>query len=304
MPHTLPAFLTPGGKIILPAPSFRVETDVHEDAFRFWQEAGFRPEFTPNSRRAHFNYSSEDDLRFADMQAALNDPDAQAIHCLRGGYGLTRYLDRLDFTQFLEKPKWLVGFSDVTALLLALDNLGIACVHGPMASHFRDADVRRSLIQFLTGNGLSINWKDEAGSGDILFSGEITGGNLTLLCHTLGSGYELESQGKILFLEEVGEQLYHTDRLLLQLRRAGKLEGLAGLIIGHFTEMKDTTNPFGKTVEEIVLDHAGRYGYPIVFGFPAGHHKWNLPLPFGVPVQIERTRTACRLTCAPGRTFG
>jgi muramoyltetrapeptide carboxypeptidase len=119
-----------------------------------------------------------------------------------------------------------------------------------------------------------------------------------LLTHSLGSQYELDSQNKILFIEEVGEQLYHIDRMMLQLQRAGKLQGLKALLVGHFTEVKDTATPFGKTVKEIILDHTAGYGYPILFGYPAGHHKMNLPLPIHVPIKIERKQGSCRLAYA------
>lgn len=292
----IPPLLKPGDAIRLVSPSFKVERETAESAHEFWREAGFKPEFGVHALGQFFNYSASDDDRLADLQAAFDDPQVRLVHCLRGGYGLTRYLDRLDLRRFIENPKWLVGFSDITALLLALESQSIACIHGPMASHFREAKVRAALIEALTKGTVSANWKDESAQADVSFEGSVTGGNLTLLAHTTGSRYPLDSQGKILFLEEVGEQLYHTDRMMLQLRRAGKLEGLAGLLVGHFTEMKDTATPFGNGVEQIVLDHAARYGYPIVFSFPAGHHPWNLPLPFGVPLHIERREGQCWLS--------
>lgn len=260
----LPPLLTPGGKIALLSPSFKVDETVAQMAYALWKAEGFSPVFSLNSLKASDNYSGNDDQRRQDFQAALDDPEVQVIHCLRGGYGLTRYLDRIDFSKFKQSPKWLVGFSDITAMLLALDNQGIACIHGPMASHIQDDKVRESLIDLLTKGTLSVDWKDYSEEDEVVVEGQATGGTLTLLCHSLGSPYELDSQNKILFIEEVGEQLYHIDRMMLQLQRAGKLEGLRALLAGHFTEVKDTATPFGKTVKEIILDHAAGYGYPIL----------------------------------------
>lgn len=246
----------------------------------------------PHGLGKHHAYSGTDEERRADLLAALQEPEAKAIHCLRGGYGLTRILDDLPLQDLLRQyPKYLIGFSDITAGLLGWEEAGFGAwaVHGPMASHLGDAKAAdaQALHRLLLDGVLDLRWQDASASRANGFAAvaPVTGGNLTLLAHTVGSRYPLRAEGKFLLLEEVGEQLYHIDRMLVQLRRAGMLQGLAGVLLGHFTDIKDIPQGFGATVVEIVRGHVPA-GTVVVAGLPAGHDRPNYPVPFGVPLQL------------------
>lgn len=285
--------LQPGDTVLLLAPAFAVADDVVQQAVRFWERLGLKARILPHGLGKHHAYAGTDADRSADLRAALEDPEAQVIHCLRGGYGLTRILDDLPLGRLLERhPKVLIGFSDITAGLLAWEASGFGAwaVHGPMASHLADPEAAdaQALAAWLLEERLDLRWADASPRSAAGFSAvaSVTGGNLTLLAHTVGSRYPLRAEGKFLLLEEVGEQLYHIDRMLLQLRRAGMLDGLAGILMGHFTDVKDIPQGFGATVEEIVQTHVPA-GTVIAAGLPAGHDRPNYPVPFGMPLRLE-----------------
>ena len=285
--------LRPNDTVLLLSPAFAVKEEVARMAMRYWQHYGLKPRLMPNALGHHNAYSGTDAERLADFKAALEDTDAKAIHALRGGYGFTRILDELPVREALAAhPKYLLGFSDITAGLLAWEAAGFGhlAVHAPMASHLADpaAPDAAALAKYLLNSSISpfLNWQDNTAHQDVDLTAPLTGGNLTLLAHAVGSRYPLQAAGKFLFIEEVGEQLYHIDRMLLQLRRAGALEGVAGLLLGHFTDLKDTTPAFGQTVLEIVRSHVPA-SVPVAAGLPAGHARPNWPLPFGVPLRLR-----------------
>lgn len=294
--------LQPGDTVLLLAPAFAVAEEVAQQAVRFWEAQGLRVRIMPHGLGKHHAYSGTDEERRADLLAALQDSDAKAIHCLRGGYGLTRILDDLPLQELLrEYPKYLIGFSDITAGLLGWEETGFGAwaVHGPMASHLGDAKATdaQALRHWLLDGTLDLRWKHASASRVTGFAGvaPVTGGNLTLLAHSVGSRYPLRAEGKFLLLEEIGEQLYHIDRMLVQLRRAGMLQGLAGVLMGHFTDIKDIPQGFGATVEEIVREHVPA-DTVIAAGLPAGHDRPNYPVPFGVPLQLTASDTGWRLS--------
>ncbi len=180
----------------------------------------------------------------------------------------------------------MVGFSDITILHSCLNKLGFATIHGSMPRHFFDekgteTENLKTLMQLLTGEKVSYNFSNSENNRSGVVSAELIGGNLSILSSLMGTKYEPDTKGKILFLEDIDEYLYHTDRMMNQLKLSGKLEQLAGLVVGDFTGMKDNESPFGKTVEEIILDSVSEYNFPVAFGFPAGHDKKNLALAFG-----------------------
>ena len=293
--------LVPGDGVLLLAPAFAVADDVAENAMRFWEHVGMRPTLMPHALGRYNTYAGTDEERLADMLAALQDTEAKAIHCLRGGYGFTRILDALPLQNLLRlHPKYLLGFSDITAGLLAWQAVGFGhlAVHAPMASHLKDwnAPEALALAEYLTTGHLHTTWQDVSANREphIDITAPITGGNLTLLAHTVGSQYPLKAAGHILFLEDVGEQLYQIDRMMVQLKRAGALEGVKGIVLGYFTDLKDTTPRFGTTVEEIVRAHAP-IGVPIIAGYPAGHARPNLPIPFGVEARLQVKDSTCSL---------
>ncbi len=231
-------------------------------------------------------FSGTDEERLNELQAMLDDKNINAILCGRGGYGMGRIIDQLDFRQFKKNPKWIIGFSDITVLHAHIySNCKIATVHAPMAAAFNDGgntnEYILSLKKALFGKKASykigahpFNQQGEA-------EGELVGGNLTLLANLVGTKSDVNYNKKILFIEDVGEFIYGVDRLLYQLKRSGKLDNLAGLIIGGFTDSKDTDRPFGKTVYEVINDLVKDYDYPICFDFPVSHDKENYALKVG-----------------------
>ncbi len=240
-----------------------------------------------------FNYfSGTDEERLNDFQQMLDDDEVKAVLCARGGYGLTRIIDRIDFKKFKKQPKWIIGYSDVTVLHSHLySNFYISSIHAPMAAAFNDAGYINRFVQSLRNvlEGRKIKYSCEPhefnrkGEG----IGELIGGNLSLLSHLVGTDSDIKTRGRILFLEDVGEYLYNIDRMMYQLKRSGKLSRLAGLIVGGFTDTKDTERPFGQTAYEIIRDIVKDYDYPVCFGFPVSHGKENYALKIGIGYKLE-----------------
>lgn len=233
-------------------------------------------------------FAGTDEQRLADLQQAINDPAVRAIFAARGGYGSYRLVEKLDVTPLLTQPKWLVGFSDITVLLSHLQQTGIASLHAIMPRQFRLDDIAddiESLRQWLFGESVAPYLAQQhplnrAGMG----TGALTGGNLSLLLHTLGTSSEVDWSGKLLFIEDIDETVFSLDRMLIQLRRSGKLANLAGLLVGTFSDMRDnTTTPHGKTADELIAEAVSAYTYPVAFGFPVGHEGRNLAMPIGLP---------------------
>jgi muramoyltetrapeptide carboxypeptidase len=290
---TIPPFLRPGDTIGITCPAGYMPADRAQTCIDALQTWGYRVRIGDTLGGASWNYfSGTDDQRLCELQQLLDDPAVNAILCGRGGYGLSRIIDGVDFTRFRANPKWIIGYSDITLLLThVMANFGIATLHSPMAAAFLEygpgsAGVD-SLRLALAGEPVSYTCPPHPFNRTGKTSGPLAGGNLALLAHLVGSPSDFDATGKILFLEDVGEYLYNIDRMLRQLRRNGKLERLAGLIIGSFTELKDTARPFGATVEEIVLDVVKEYDYPLCFGFPVGHSSENVALKVGVVHTLE-----------------
>lgn len=261
-------------------------------AVNWLREKGYRVELGKHVFSSHFQFSGTDDQRLSDLQEAFNDPYASAIICARGGYGTVRIIDSLDFTEFKRYPKWLVGYSDITALHLAIHNLGIASIHGTMPPFFFDkngeeSENLNSLMKLIIGKNTVYEFNSKAIQRKGKASGELIGGNLALLTSLIGSEYEINTDGKILFIEDIDEYRYHIDRMMFQLKFAGKLENLAGLVVGDFTAIKDNDDPFGQTVEEIIWSAVKDYDFPVGFGFKAGHGDINLALSFGAKWELN-----------------
>ncbi|HTN05251.1 LD-carboxypeptidase [Agriterribacter sp.] len=237
-------------------------------------------------------FSGTDEERLTELQQMLDDENISAILCGRGGYGVGRIVEQIDFKKFKKHPKWIIGFSDITILHTHIyTNYGICTLHAPMAAAFNGEEYQNEYVQSLkkvlcgkrikyTCNANVLNRKGKA-------SGQLIGGNLSLLAHVAGTSSDIATKGKILFIEEIGEYLYSADRMLYQLKRSGKLDKLAGLIIGGFTNMKDTERPFGKTIYEIIADIVKAYHYPVCMNFPVGHGKENYALKVGAAYQLN-----------------
>jgi muramoyltetrapeptide carboxypeptidase len=295
-----PPFLMHGAKIRIVSPAGKCKEEQIMPAVKWLQENGYLVEPGRNILGQYFQYSGTDQDRLSDLQEALNDPEAKAILCSRGGYGTIRLIDQLDFSSFQKYPKWLVGYSDITVLHNRLHLSGFTSIHGAMCrSFFSENDVPSesllSLMNLLRGEKpdyeIVPSPENHPGTG----TARLVGGNLSLLYSLIGTPYDLDTAGKILFIEDIGEYLYHIDRMMISLRLAGKLDRLAGMIVGQFTEVKDNEDPFGATVEEIVLNAVRDYDFPVCFRFPAGHEQPNLPLILGETYQLTVSPESCTL---------
>jgi muramoyltetrapeptide carboxypeptidase len=288
-----PPFLVAGNTIGLVCPAGYMAMEKVKDCIRALESWGFQVRLGRSVGSESDNYfSGTDEERLADFQEMLDDDSIHAILCARGGYGLSRIIDDIDFRKFRKQPKWLIGFSDVTILHShILGNYGIETLHAPMAAAFIDADPAdvyiRSLKHALIGKTARYSIHPHVFNRDGETSGRLVGGNLTLLAHLCGTNSDIRTRGKILFLEDVGEYIYNVDRMMYQLKRSGKLKNLAGLIVGGFTDMKDTERPFGRTAEEVIFDIVAEYNFPVCFEFPVSHAKPNFTLKIGARYQLD-----------------
>ena len=285
----LPA-LRPGDRIAIVATARRITLPEIELAIRTFESWGLEVVLGETIGASYNYFAGDDALRLQDLQRALDDERIKAIVCARGGYGTTRIIDQVDFTQFREHPKWLVGFSDVTTLHSHIHTLGIESVHAIMPLLFPQAgttDSIETLRQVLFGEDVIYTVAPHSFNRTGTAQGQLVGGNLSILGSLTGTRSDSGTAGKILFLEDLDEYLYHIDRMLVHLDRSGKLENLAGLIVGDMSDMKDTTVPFGKTAYEIILEHTGKYNYPVCYGFPVGHEPLNLALVCGREAKLE-----------------
>ena len=289
----IPPCLNQGDTIGLVAPAGYMQPEKLQTCVQILRDWGYHVKFgrTVDSHSENY-FSGPDKERLEDLQALLDDPEVKAILCARGGYGIGRIIDRVKFKKFKKNPKWIIGYSDVTVLHAHINsNYQIATMHAPMAAAFNDGEWEHPYVQALKNilEGGKIRYQCEPHEfnrkGEAV--GELIGGNLSLLAHLIGSPSEIRTKGRILFLEDVGEYLYNVDRMMYQLDRAGKLEKLAGLIVGSFSDMKDTERPFGKTAYQIIRDLVSKYNFPVCFGFPVGHTRENYPLVEGIGYKLR-----------------
>ncbi|SNR38738.1 muramoyltetrapeptide carboxypeptidase [Lutibacter agarilyticus] len=234
-------------------------------------------------------FAGTDAQRTADFQKMLDNQKIKAIWCARGGYGTVRIIDKLDFTEFKKNPKWMIGYSDITVLHNHIHNLGFQTLHAtmPLDVEKNQKKALNSLKKSLFGKPISyeINASEENKTGKT--EGILVGGNLSMLYSLLGSETSIKTDGKILFIEDLDEYLYHIDRMLMNLKRNGYFNHLKGLVVGGMTDMHDNAIPFGKNAKKIILDIVSEFNFPIVFDFPAGHLKDNRALVFGRKVELE-----------------
>lgn len=260
------------------------------DAIALLESWGLEVILGETTNASFHQFAGDDELRAADMQRFIDDDSIKAIIAARGGYGTIRMIDKVNFDRLKENPKWVIGFSDITLFHAHLyANYGLQTIHGQMPVNIPDASAKslQSLKNALFGHELSYHYKPNGQQKTGTARGELTGGNLSLLIASLGSVSDFNYDGKILFIEDVGEYLYAIDRMIRTLDRAGKLKNLAGLIVGGFTEIKDNDIPFGQTVPEIVLKVVKNYAYPVCFDFPAGHVPDNRALILGRQMTLK-----------------
>jgi muramoyltetrapeptide carboxypeptidase len=236
----------------------------------------------------HFNFAGTDENRLQDFQQFLDNPSVKAIIAGRGGYGTSRIIDQINWENFRKNPKWVIGFSDITLIHQKIQSLGFQSIHGPMMVTLQNEDQStESLIRAISGEALDYIERGHPVNRSGNATAEIVGGNLCLLAHNIGSLSDLSWNGKILFLEDIGEYYYNIDRMILQLKRAGKLKNLAGLIIGQFSDNKDNNYPFGKNANEIIAEHIEEYSFPVCFDFPIGHDKENRAIRCGETISLS-----------------
>ncbi|MBL4715479.1 MAG: LD-carboxypeptidase [Bacteroidetes bacterium] len=289
----IPPFLTPGDTIAIVSTARKITMDEIEVAVKVISDWGLNVKVGKTVGLENNQYAGYDEDRAIDFQNFLDDTNVKAILCARGGYGTVRMVDSLDFLKFVEDPKWIIGYSDITVLHGHIHaNYGIPTLHATMPISFKDFNEDSSTIQSLKrgmfGESLDIDFSSNELNIAGECKGELIGGNLSVLYSLLGSPSDVDSNGKILFLEDLDEYLYHIDRMMINLKRSGKLKNLAGLLLGGMTDMNDNEVPLGKSAEEIVLEHVKEYGFPVAFGFPAGHPpSENVAMIFGKEVKLS-----------------
>lgn len=291
-----PPFLKKGDTVAIVATARKINKSEIEPSVDILKNWGLKIVLAPNLFKEENQFAGSDKDRTIGLQWTLDNKNIKAVFVARGGYGTLRIIDNISLTKFIERPKWIVGYSDTTILHSHLYNAGISTIHGTMPFQFnQNEEATESLRKVLFGEkqeyeapAFKLNRSGEA-------KGQIVGGNLSLLYALSGSNSDINTKGKILFLEDLDEYLYHVDRMMLQLKRSGKLKHLRGLIIGGMSDMKDNKVPFGKTVEEIIFDAVKEYKYPVCFNFPAGHISKNLAFYIGKKAQLKVTKKGSEL---------
>ncbi len=292
-----PPYLKKGDTILIIATARARSKEAIEPAIDVLKSWGLKVETGPNAFKSYHQFAGTDGQRANDLQWAIEHKTAKAILISGGGYGTMRVIDQVNFKPLLKNPKWFIGYSDTTVIHNRLCHLKMAAIHGTMAFQFtRDKAATNSIKQLLFGEEITYTLSKHKLNRIGIAEGEIVGGNLSLLYALSGSVDDVSGKNKILFIEDLDEQLYHIDRMMLQLKRSGKLKHLKGLIVGGMSDMKDNAVPFGKSAEKIVLDAVKEYNYPVCFNFPAGHIEKNMALYLGKKAKLEVTKNKVSLT--------
>jgi muramoyltetrapeptide carboxypeptidase len=289
----IPPYLVKGDTIGITCPAGYMAAEKAQTCIETLQAWGYQVMVGKTLGSGSENYfSGTDEVRCDELQAMLDDPSINAILFGRGGYGMSRIIDQLNFEKFRKNPKWLVGFSDITVMHTHLfGQLRTASLHAPMAAAFNEGEFENEYIQSLRKalKGTKANYAcaphefNQPGAA----TGKLIGGNLALLAHVVGTPSDVDTKNCILFIEDIGEYLYNIDRMLYQLKRSGKLDKITGLIFGGFTDMKDTERPFGKNIDEILKDISKELNIPVCFNFPVSHGKENYALKVGAAYQLS-----------------
>ena len=287
-----PPKLQKGDKIAVVSLASRLDADRYYAGREVLQKQfGYEIVEGKNILNQHYNYAGTDEERLSDLQHFLNDSSIKAIIAGRGGYGTSRIIDQINWQGFIKNPKWIIGFSDITVAHQKIQSFGYQSIHGPMVVTLNNEELSTaSLLTALSGQPISYvergNKLNRAGEAH----GDIIGGNLCLLAHNVGSESDISWENKILFLEDIGEYYYNIDRMMIQLKRAGKLHKLAGLIVGQFSENKENSFTFGKTANEIIQEHVSEYTYTVCYDFPIGHEKENRAIRCGETMTLSVTK--------------
>ena len=284
-----PEKLKIGDKIGIISTARKITLDELDPAIKTIESWELKVGLGPNLFEVDNQFSGTIEQRSTDLQTMIDDDSIKAILCARGGYGTVQIIDNIDFSKLKNKPKWIVGYSDVTVLHSHLNKLGIASLHATMPINFK-TNAKESLASLkngLFGNENNILCGPHPFNKFGKVEAEVVGGNLSILYSLLGSNSDVDTDGKILFIEDLDEYMYHVDRMMMNLKRNGKLKNLKALIIGGMSDMNDNTIPFGKTAEEIILEYIKEFDFPVCFNFPAGHLDDNRTLVFGKECTLE-----------------
>jgi muramoyltetrapeptide carboxypeptidase len=286
--------------VVFIAPARKVEIKQLEAAESLLKSWGLLTERSPNLLETNGVFAGNQDKRKSDLQWAFDHPKAKAIWCFRGGYGSIQLVEDLSPAKFLEFPKWIIGFSDITVLHCFTSIILNTCsIHATMPVNILEntTESLMSLKNVLFEHKADYIWSSKSNDITGIAEGEIIGGNLAVLCATFGTNYQVDFEDKILFIEDIGEYLYQIDRMLWQLKFSGVFHHIKGLIIGHFTNIKDNTIPFGKSLEEIILEKTKAFDFPIAFNFPSGHENENWSLLFGkkAMLNVQETQNSLKL---------
>ena len=291
-------FLRRGDRVALAAPARKVSPEEMAPAVAELESWGLDVVVPEGLYAAEGQLAGSDRHRAGLLQRLLDDEGIRAIFCCRGGYGTVRIVDRLDFARFAERPKWIVGYSDITVLHSHIHaTFGLPTLHATMPINFQSSPTpaTSTLHDFLFGinrDYVSYEWEPSSLNRNGEAHAPVVGGNLSILYSLLGSRSQVDTRGKILLIEDLDEYLYHRDRMMQALRRAGMLDGLAGLIVGGLSDMHDNSVPFGRTAEQIVMEAVSDKDYPVAFGAPFGHlGDDNLALPLGLPVTLQTSKS-------------
>jgi muramoyltetrapeptide carboxypeptidase len=295
--------LQKGDTIRIVAPARKIVMEEINYSVQLLEKHGFHVEFGRNLFGQYHQFSGTDKERILDLQEALDDENVKAIWCARGGYGSLRIIDKLDFSYFFSHPKWICGYSDITAIHACINTTRrCASIHAimPVNIQGKEEEVNsfNTMLKILQTGKISYSIPAHPLNRNGQATGRLCGGNLSILYAINGSDTDINTEGKILFIEEVDEYLYHIDRMMICLKRAGKFKKLAGLILGGMSDIHDNNIPYGKTAEEIILEHVAEYDYPVCFGFPAGHLSDNRALIMGgvALLKINKERIIFEMT--------
>ena len=294
----IPAKLKVGDKIGIISSARKITKEELNSAIKILESWGLKVVFGINLFEEDNQFSGTIEQRTSDLQSMIDDNSIKAILCARGGYGTVQIIDSINFTNLRKNTKWIIGYSDVTVLHSHLNNLGIASLHATMPINFKSntKESLQSLKNSLFGNLNRIECKAHPFNKFGKIEGDIVGGNLSILYSLLGSPSHIDTTGKILFIEDLDEYLYHIDRMMMNSKRNGMLEKLKGLIVGGMSDMNDNSIPFGKTAEQIILEYTKGYDFPICFGFPAGHLADNRCVRLGINSILEISENGVSLS--------
>ena len=286
-----PKTLMPGDLISIVAPAKSIDAAFIEYSKAVIEKRGYKVLISNHCLGNYNYYSGTDEERLLDFQEAINNPDIKAILCARGGYGSVRIFEELDWSEFIQNPKWILGFSDITVFHHLINSLGVQSIHSSMPLNFKEntPEAIDTLFSALNGTLYKLQMYPSKRNINGLAKGNLIGGNLSIIYSLLASEYQYDYQDKILFIEDLCEQYYHLDRMIYALKHAGAFKGIRGLIVGGMTDMKDTEVSFGMDTYDIILSHLKDLNIPVCFDFPCGHIDDNRAMIVGSEVFLQVT---------------